>query len=122
MALSMQFTMVQRQVRILVQNGTLQELEKQELEAFATYENLLHQEAEEIVRLAEKAGTPDKMSSFYERLLAMYCIAGKGLEAERALWQMKFFGREPPMEMYNTVVGVCGYGNHREAAFRVLRR
>jgi hypothetical protein len=112
MALSMQFTMVQRQVRILVQNGTLQELEKQELEAFATYENLLHQEAEEIVRLAEKAGTPDKMSSFYERLLAMYCIAGK----------MKFFGREPPMEMYNTVVGVCGYGNHREAAFRVLRR
>lgn len=117
-----QFTMVQRQVRILVQNGTLQELEKQELEAFATYENLLHQEAEEIVRLAEKAGTPDKMSSFYERLLAMYCIAGKGLEAERALWQMKFSGREPPMEMYNTVVGVCGYGNHREAAFRVLRR
>ena len=107
---------------MLVQSGALQELEKNEMDAFAAYENLLHQEAEEIIDLAEKAETPDKMSSFYERLLAMYCIAGKGLEAERALWQMKFSGREPPVEMYNTVIGVCGYGNHREAAFRVLRR
>lgn len=107
---------------MLIQSGALQELERHETEAFTTYENLLHQEAEEIIQLAEKAGTPDKMPGFYERLLAMYCIAGKGLEAERALWQMKFSGREPPVEMYNTVVGVCGYGNHREAAFRVLRR
>lgn len=107
---------------MLVQSGTLQELEKHETEAFTTYEDHLHREAEEIVQWAEKTGTPDKLPGLYERLLAMYCIAGKGLEAERALWQMKFSGREPPVEMYNTVVGVCGYGNHREAAFRILRR
>ncbi|XP_024389915.1 pentatricopeptide repeat-containing protein At2g30100, chloroplastic isoform X1 [Physcomitrium patens] len=117
-----QFTKVQREVRMLVQNGQLQELEKHEKEAFATYEYLLHLQAEEIVLWAEKIGTPDKLPVIYERLLAMYCIAGNGLAAERALWQMKFSGREPPVEMYNTVVGVCGFGNHREAAFRVLSR
>lgn len=117
-----QFTKVQREVRMLVQSGALQALEKHETEAFTKYEDYLHREAEEIVQWAEKTRRAEKLPGLYERLLAMYCIAGKGVEAERFLWQMKFSGREPPVEMYNTVVGVCGYGNHREAAFRVIRR
>lgn len=118
----MQFTKVQRQLRTYVSQGTLQELETRELEAFKTYEDNLHRDAEEIARWAEEEEVPDIMAGIYERLLAMYCIAGKGLDAERALWQMKISGREPPIEMYNTIVGICGFGKHWEAAFRILRR
>lgn len=35
---------------------------------------------------------------------------------------MKLAGKEPPMEMYNTILGICGYRNQTEAVVRILNR
>lgn len=118
----MQLTLAQRQLRTFVRSRAIHELEEHELQAFTNYQDNLHREAQEIAQWAEGVGNPEKLSGIYERLLAMYCIAGKGVEAEQALWQMKFSGRAPPIEMYNTIIGICGFGNQRVAASRILHR
>lgn len=118
----MQLTLVQRQLRTFVGSRDIHELEEHELQAFTNYQDNLHWEAQEIAQWAEEVGNPEKLSGIYERLLAMYCIAGKGVEAEQALWQMKSSGRAPPVEMYNTIIGICGFGNQRVAASRILHR
>jgi len=117
-----QFTRVQRDLRSYVRSGTIQELGTDDIQAFNKYEEDLHHGAEEFARWALEEDVPEAMPAIYERLVAMYCIAGKGLEAERALWQLKLTGIQPPIEMYNTIVGICGFGKHQEAAFRILRR
>lgn len=118
----MQLTLAQRQLKTFVRSRTIHELEEHELQAFTNYQDNLHREAQEIAQWAEGVGNAEKLSGIYERLLAMYCIAGKGVEAEQALWQMKFSGRAPPIEMYNTIIGICGFGNQRVAASRILHR
>lgn len=49
-------------------------------------------------------------------------LTGKGLEAERSMWQMKLAGREPSIEVYNTIIGICGYSNQKVAGLRIINR
>ncbi|CAM6101538.1 unnamed protein product [Calypogeia fissa] len=115
-------TSTQRQLRDYERKGAIKKLEYKDWEMFQTYESNLHAEAEQIAKWALEEEIPEAVPSVHERLLAMYCIAGKALEAEKALWGMKLAGKEPPWEMYNTVLGICGFRNEKEAVFRILRR
>jgi pentatricopeptide repeat protein len=118
----LQLTTTRRQLREFERKGKISRLEYKDWEMFQTYESNLHTEAEQIARWALEEEVPEAIPSVHERLLAMYCISGKALEAEKSLWGMKLAGREPPWEMYNTVLGICGYRNEKEAVYRILRR
>ncbi|KAG6544240.1 hypothetical protein Mapa_014343 [Marchantia paleacea] len=117
-----QLTTTQRQIRDYERRGVIFKLDHKDWEQLEMYENNLHGEAEQMAKWAVDEEIPEALPSVHERLLAMYCIAGKALEAEKALWGMKLAGKEPPMEMYNTILGICGYRNQTEAVVRILRR
>uniref|UniRef100_A0A5B7BE68 Pentatricopeptide repeat-containing protein n=1 Tax=Davidia involucrata TaxID=16924 RepID=A0A5B7BE68_DAVIN len=65
-------------------------------------------------------------SSFYglvhERLLAMYICAGRGVEAERELWEMKLVGKEADGELYDIVLAICASQKEAGAITRLLTR
>ncbi|KAF8053446.1 hypothetical protein N665_1414s0003 [Sinapis alba] len=78
-----------------------------ELAAWAFQEN---QEKESIV------------GAVHERLLAMYICAGRGPEAEKQLWEMKFAGREPETDLHDIVMAICASQKEMNAVSRLLTR
>ncbi|EFJ10204.1 hypothetical protein SELMODRAFT_427387 [Selaginella moellendorffii] len=86
-----------------------------------TYEASLHRQAEQFTQWAAEDEQPQElMPTIYERLLAMYCLAGKGLDAERSLWKLKLAGRSPAPSMFNTILGICAFNNRAEDAYRIF--
>ncbi|KAF3454884.1 hypothetical protein FNV43_RR05332 [Rhamnella rubrinervis] len=58
----------------------------------------------------------------HERLLAMYVCAGRGLEAERQLWEMKLVGKEADRDLYDIVLAICASQREASAISRLLTR
>ncbi|KAJ7550830.1 hypothetical protein O6H91_07G120500 [Diphasiastrum complanatum] len=117
-----QLTRTRSQLEAYEAKGFIAQLDQKDLEALEDYENRLHKETEKIANWALEEELPETMPSIYERLLAMYCIAGKWLKAEQNMWQMKLAGREPAPEMYNIIAGICALQNQPDAAYNIIRR
>ncbi|KAF2604691.1 hypothetical protein F2Q70_00028107, partial [Brassica cretica] len=62
------------------------------------------------------------VGAVHERLLAMYICAGRGPEAEKQLWEMKFAGREPEADLHDIVMAICASQKEADAVSRLLRR
>lgn len=57
-----------------------------------------------------------------ERLLAMYICAGRGIEAERQLWEMKLVGKEADGDLYDIVLAILASQKEVRAVSRLLAR
>eukprot|EP00246_Nothoceros_aenigmaticus_P006456 TRINITY_DN19343_c0_g1_i1.p1 TRINITY_DN19343_c0_g1~~TRINITY_DN19343_c0_g1_i1.p1 ORF type:complete len:500 (-),score=91.58 TRINITY_DN19343_c0_g1_i1:325-1824(-) len=119
-----QLTLVRRQLNVYHQKGKIVKLDVEDIAKFNAYETSFHSDAEDIAlwTLEDEASRASLAAVVYERLVAIYCVAGKGLEAERSMWQMKLAGRDPPIEVYNTIIGICGYSSQKEAGLRIINR
>ncbi|KAL0897319.1 hypothetical protein Bca101_081280 [Brassica carinata] len=62
------------------------------------------------------------VGAVHERLLAMYICAGRGPEAEKQLWEMKFAGREPEADLHDIVMAICASQKEMDAVSRLLTR
>ena len=62
------------------------------------------------------------VGAVHERLLAMYICAGRGPEAEKQLWEMKFAGREPEADLHDIVMAICASQKEADAVSRLLTR
>ncbi|KAI8574044.1 hypothetical protein RHMOL_Rhmol01G0324000 [Rhododendron molle] len=58
----------------------------------------------------------------HERLLAMYICAGRGLEAERQLWNMKYVGKEADSGLYDIVLAICASQKEEGPIARLVSR
>ncbi|KAE8712741.1 Pentatricopeptide repeat-containing protein [Hibiscus syriacus] len=71
---------------------------------------------------AIKEGNPSLHGSVHERLLAMYICTGRGLEAERQLWEMKLAGKEASGDLYDIVLAICASQRETSSISRLLSR
>lgn len=62
------------------------------------------------------------VGAVHERLLAMYICAGRGPEAEKELWEMKFAGREPETDLHDIVMAICASQREGDAVSRLMTR
>lgn len=115
-----QLTRTLRVLRTYQNRGMVGELEVSQMSAISAYERRLHEEAEQISGWALEQQSPMTGISIHENLLAMYCVAGRCLEAERVLLRMKLAGRTMTATLYNAVVGVCAFNNRRDSARRIM--
>ena len=110
-----QLTKVVRDLYAYHKKGAV-ELKESDEKAIREYENKLHKKAEQIATWALEDHRQVSDSSIYKKLLAMYCISGRGLEATQTLWNLKRTHKhtQKPIQakLFNTVLGICAYGNH----------
>jgi pentatricopeptide repeat protein len=113
-------------LRAYRKKGILGELKESDENAIGEYEKKLHRQAEQIASWALEEHPQVLDSAIYRKLLAMYCISGRGLEATQMLWSLKMaqklYSKQKPIhaKLFNTVLGICAYGNHMHAARAVL--
>ncbi|CAI9107028.1 OLC1v1006295C1 [Oldenlandia corymbosa var. corymbosa] len=67
-------------------------------------------------------GGPSLNGIVHERLLAMYICSGRGVEAEKQLWEMKFVGKEADKDLYDIVLAICASQKEAGAIERLLTR
>ncbi|KAJ8749780.1 hypothetical protein K2173_012331 [Erythroxylum novogranatense] len=67
-------------------------------------------------------GSPSLHGVVHERLLAMYICAGRGLDAERQLWEMKLAGKKADEDLYDIVLAICASQKEANAVRRLLTR
>lgn len=115
-----QLTRTLRELRAYQHRGMVGALEDTEKEAIREYEKSLHAQAEKIASWALEEHQGKGAAKVHQKLLAMYCVAGHGLEAMRALWRLKLTGKSVHAKFYNVVLGICAYGNHQNATRLIL--
>ncbi|KAH7426938.1 hypothetical protein KP509_10G022700 [Ceratopteris richardii] len=115
-----EFTRNLRKLRVYQQKGMVHALDDGDNEMIRNYEKSIHLHAEQIASWALEEHQEEKAATIHQKLLAMYCVAGYGLEAMRALWRLKLTGKAVHAKFYNVVLGVCAYGNHQHAARLIL--
>ncbi|MCO5586791.1 hypothetical protein L7F22_040733 [Adiantum nelumboides] len=115
-----QLTRTLRDLRAYQQRGMVGALEDSDKDSIRGYEKSLHAQAEQIASWALNEHPGKGASKIYQKLLAMYCVAGRGLEAMRALWGLKLTGKIVHAKFYNVVLGICAYGNHQHATRLIL--
>ncbi|KAI5075671.1 hypothetical protein GOP47_0009747 [Adiantum capillus-veneris] len=115
-----QLTRTLRDLRAYQQRGMVGALEDSDKESIRGYEKSLHAQAEQIASWALEEHQGKGASKIYQKLLAMYCVAGDGLEAMRALWCLRLTGKSVHSKFYNVVLGICAYGNHQHATRLIL--
>lgn len=65
-------------------------------------------------------GNTSVLSLVHEKLLAMHICAGRGLDAERQLWEMKLLGKEVERYFYDIVLAICASQREDGAVSRLL--
>ncbi|GAB2286099.1 hypothetical protein Dimus_020523 [Dionaea muscipula] len=65
-------------------------------------------------------GTASLYGLVHEKLLALYICAGRGLEAERLLWELKLIGKEVDRYFYDTALAICASQGESAAVLRLL--
>lgn len=115
-----QLTRTLRELGAYQKRGMVGQLEDADKAAIQEYERSLHEQAEQIAGWALEEHHPDAAAAVHQKLLTMYCVAGLGLEAMRALWRLKLTGKTIHARLFNVVLGICAYGNHQHATRLIL--
>lgn len=109
-----------RKFKGLAKEGRLAELDAEDINLLEKYQMELIKNSNLLSKWAVQVGGSSLLGVVHERLLAIYTCAGRGLEAENQLWQMKLAGREPDRELYNVVLAICASQMEIDAVKRLL--
>lgn len=117
-----EFSKALRKLKNYTKTGLTSNLDVEDTQLIQNYQSTL---LEDGVRLSDwviQEGGPSFHGVVYERLLAMYICAGRGLEAEKQLWEMKLAGKEPDTNLYDIVLAICASQKETNAISRLLTR
>ncbi|WOG89061.1 hypothetical protein DCAR_0208297 [Daucus carota subsp. sativus] len=111
-----------RKLRSFRKAGLITELDGNNVQLIEGYQSDLIADGVRLSDWVMQEGGPSLQGVVLERLLAMYICAGKGLEAERQLWEMKLVGKEADGNLYDIVLAICASQNESDAIARLLTR
>lgn len=100
--------------------GLIEGLDDENINLVENYQSDVLEEGIQMANWLSKEGNPSILSLVHEKLLAMYICAGRGLEAERQLWEMKVMGKEVERYFYDIVLAICAYQGETRAISRLL--
>ncbi|CAH2060078.1 unnamed protein product [Thlaspi arvense] len=113
-----------RELKRFTRAGLVAEVDDQDRLLIEEYQTELVSRGLELAAWAIQEGQQNDSiaGAVHERLLAMYICAGRGPEAERQLWEMKFAGREPEADLHDIVMAICASQREADAVSRLVTR
>ncbi|KAG8494903.1 hypothetical protein CXB51_012381 [Gossypium anomalum] len=117
-----EFTKALRKLKGFARSGLVAELDVENIELIENYQSDLLADGIKLSNWAIQEGSSSINGLIHERLLAMYICAGRGLEAERQLWEMKLVGKEADGDLYDIVLAICASQKETSAILRLLTR
>ena len=115
-----EFAKALRKLKGFTKSGLIAELDAENVELIEKYQSNLLADGVCLSNWVLQEGRSSLQGVVYERLLAMYICAGRGLEAERQLWEMKVVGKEADRELYDIVLAICASKKEASAISRLL--
>ncbi|KAL5709792.1 hypothetical protein ACHQM5_020437 [Ranunculus cassubicifolius] len=106
-----------RKLKGYIKAGLVAELDAEDVWLIEKYQSDVVSDGEWLSKLVDD---DNATAAVHERLLAMYICAGRGLEAEQQLWEMKLIGKEADRELYDIVLAICASQNETKAVARLL--
>ncbi|KAJ0083564.1 hypothetical protein Patl1_31050 [Pistacia atlantica] len=117
-----EFAKALRKLKGYARNGLIAELDAENVGLTENYQSDLLADGARLSSWAIQEGGASFNGVVHERLLAMYICAGRGLEAERKLWEMKLLGKEADGDLYDIVLAICALQKEAGAISRLLTR
>lgn len=117
-----EFSKALRQVKGLMNSGSLSEFDAVDAELIEGYQSELLRDGVLLSDWAIQEGGSMVLGLVHERLLAIYTCAGRGIEAEQQLWHMKLAGKEPDRDLYDIVLAICASQKEVGSVQRLLTR
>ncbi|GJV09903.1 hypothetical protein Tco_1351444 [Tanacetum coccineum] len=111
-----------RKLKGFTKTGLTSDLDEEDTQRIQNYQSGLLEDGVRLSNWVIEEGGPSFHGVVYERLLAMYICAGRGLEAESQLWKMKLVGKEPDINLYDIVLAICASQKEVNAISRLLTR
>ncbi|PON85905.1 Pentatricopeptide repeat [Trema orientale] len=117
-----EFAKALRKLKGFARGRLTAELDEESTELIEKYQSDLLADGVRLSNWATEEGSSSLYGVVHERLLAMYICAGRGLEAERQLWEMKLVGKEADADLHDIVLAICASQKEASAIARMLTR
>ncbi|MFS7899006.1 putative tetratricopeptide-like helical domain superfamily [Helianthus anomalus] len=117
-----EFSKALRKLKSFTKTGLISNLDAEDTLLIQNYQTTLLSDGVRLSNWVIEEGGPSFHGVVYERLLAMYICAGRGLEAEQQLWKMKLIGKEPDANLYDIVLAICASHKEVKSISRLLMR
>ncbi|XP_044506581.1 pentatricopeptide repeat-containing protein At2g30100, chloroplastic isoform X2 [Mangifera indica] len=117
-----EFAKALRKLKGYARNGLIAKLNAEDVRLIENYQSDLLVDGARLSSWAIQEGGASFNGVVHERLLAMYICAGRGLEAERQLWEMKLAGKEADGDLYDIVLAICASQKEAGVISRLLTR
>ncbi|XP_050219084.1 pentatricopeptide repeat-containing protein At2g30100, chloroplastic [Mercurialis annua] len=111
-----------RKLKGFAKSGLIAELDAENIRLTEKYQADLIADGVLLSSWVIQEGSPSLYGVVHERLLAMYICAGRGLDAERQLWEMKLVGKQPDGDLHDIVLAICASQKEENAISRLLTR
>lgn len=115
-----EFSKTFRKLKGFSKAGFIAELDLENVKLIEKYKSDLLEDGVRLSNWVIQEGSSMLAGVVHERLLAMYICAGRGLEAERQLWEMKLVGKEAARDLYDIVLAICASQKEASAVARLL--
>lgn len=117
-----EFSKALRKLKGFSKFGVIAELDTKNVELVEKYQSDLLADGMQLSSWVIQEGSPALYGVVHERLLTMHVCAGRGLDAERQLWEMKLVGKEADGDLYDIVLAICASQKEAGAIARLLTR
>ncbi|CAH1418104.1 unnamed protein product [Lactuca virosa] len=111
-----------RKLKAFTKSGLSSDLDTHDTQLIQNYQTTLLEDGVRLSNWVIEEGGLSFHGVVYERLLAMYICAGRGVEAEGQLWKMKLVGKEADGNLYDIVLAICASQKEINAISRLLTR
>lgn len=117
-----EFAKALRKLKGFTKSGLIAEMDVDDTRLIEEYQSDVLADGVRLSNWVIEEGDPSLCGVVHERLLAMYICAGRGLEAERQLWEMKLVGKEADANLYDIVLAICASQKEAPSIGRLLAR
>uniref|UniRef100_A0A2P2Q3N6 Pentatricopeptide repeat-containing protein n=1 Tax=Rhizophora mucronata TaxID=61149 RepID=A0A2P2Q3N6_RHIMU len=117
-----EFAKALRKLKGYTNSGFTAELDAENVGLIENYQSNLLADGVLLSNWVLQEGSPALHGVVHERLLAMYICAGRGLDAERQLWETKLVGKKADEDLYDIVLAICASQKEAGAVARLLTR
>lgn len=111
-----------RKLKGFARDGLVAVLDGENVGLIEKYQSDLLTDGVRLSNWVSQEGSSSLSGVVHERLLAMYICAGRGVEAEKQLWEMKLVGKEADGDLYDIVLAICASQKESNATSRLLTR
>ncbi|KAJ4971801.1 hypothetical protein NE237_004900 [Protea cynaroides] len=115
-----EFSKAARKLKGFVRTGLIAEIDVENAELIEKYQSDILGDGVRLSNWVIQEGSSSLSGAVHEKLLAMYICAGRGLEAEKQLWEIKLMGKEADRVLYDIVLAICASQKEGSAVARLL--